>query len=86
MREIEFVPAPHRLARRGLLGWARVQQGQVVVDLAVRRTARGHHDVVFPTRRDTHGREHALVRPVDRAARDAIRVQVLAAAGLEGAS
>jgi DNA-binding cell septation regulator SpoVG len=41
--------------------------------------------VVFPTRRDANGREHALVRPVDHAAREAIRQQVLAAAGLEDA-
>jgi DNA-binding cell septation regulator SpoVG len=57
----------------------------VVVDLVVRRTARGHLEVVFPTRRDARGREHSLVRPIDRAAREAIRMQVLAAAGLEAA-
>jgi len=84
--EVEFTPAPRRLAQSGLLGWARARQGLVVFDLVVRRTARGHLEVVFPTRRDARGRERALVRPIDPAAREAIRLQVLAAAGLEGAS
>jgi len=84
-RDVVFTPAPGRLARRGLLGFARARQGLVVVDLVVRRTAGGHLEVVFPTRRDARGREHSLVRPIDRAAREAIRLQVLAAAGLEAA-
>lgn len=83
LTDLRFTPAPSRLARAGLLGWATCRLGPVVIDgLAVRRTRRGHLTVEFPIRRDSHGRKHALVRPIHSAAREAIRQQVLVAAGL----
>jgi hypothetical protein len=83
LSELRFFPAPRHLASTGFLGHVRGRLGPVLIDLVVRRTASGRLTVVFPTRRDGSGREHQLVRPVDRAAREAIRQQVLAAAGLE---
>lgn len=85
LTDLRFFPAPNHLEGTGFLGHVRARLGPVVIDLVVRRTATGRLTVVFPTRRDASGLEHPLVRPVDRAAREAIRLQVLAAAGLEDA-
>jgi len=87
LRDLRFTPAPRQVARRGLLGWVQGRLGGVILDgIAVRRTARGHLTIAFPTRRDGRGREHAVMQPVNRAAREAIRRQVLRAAGMEEAS
>ncbi|HET8692786.1 MAG TPA: hypothetical protein VFM30_11685 [Steroidobacteraceae bacterium] len=85
LTDLRFFPAPSHLEGTGFLGHVRARLGPVVIDLVVRRTAAGRLTVVFPTRRDGRGREHAVISPIDRAAREAIRQQVLAAAGLEDA-
>jgi len=85
LTDLRFFPAPRHLEGTGFLGHARGRLGPVLIDLVIRRTATGRLTVVFPTRRDASGREHPIVRPVDRASREAIRQQVLAAAGLEDA-
>lgn len=83
--DVRFFPAAARHEGTGFLGHVRGRLGPVMIDLVIRRTATGRLTIIFPTRRDASGREHQLVRPVDHAAREAIRQQVLAAAGLEDA-
>jgi DNA-binding cell septation regulator SpoVG len=51
----------------GLVGFVNVELGALRVNgIAVRRTRDGRIALSFPTRRDRHGREHAVVLPVDR--------------------
>ncbi len=80
LRDLRLTRAPRHLARAGLLCWARGRLGRLLVDgLAVRVTRRGRLVVTWPTRRDSRGHEHRLVWPLDRAVREAVRAQVLAA-------
>ena len=78
---LRFAPALPSDAGRGLLGYASfVVAGLVVLDsVAVRRTREGRIVLAFPVRHDSAGRQHALVRPVDDAARQAITRAVVEA-------
>ena len=64
---------------RGLLYFAEVTYGALRITFTVRSTRDGRTVISFPTRRDRHGRQHAIVRPIDDAARRAIEAQVFAA-------
>ena len=69
--------------RAGLLGYLTLYVGNLVVDgVTVRRTATGRLALSFPERRDKKGRAHAIVRPVDDAARREIEAIIFGAATL----
>ena len=70
----------------GLLGWVSlVLNGRLRLDgVALRRTHGGGLRLSFPERRDSAGRRHSLVRPLDAQARADIEAQVLAALETEG--
>ena len=64
--------------RAGLLGYVSVFVGNLVIDsITVRRTADGWIVLSFPARTDRFGRRHAIVRPEDDAARQAIEREIL---------
>ena len=64
--------------RAGLLGYVSVFVGNLVIDsITVRRTADGRIVLSFPERTDRFGRRHAIVRPEDDAARQAIEREIL---------
>lgn len=69
----------------GLLGYARVQVGDLVVDsVAIRRARDGRHLISLPSRRDRGGVEHSLIAPVSSAVGRDIEAQVLAALRARG--
>ncbi len=64
--------------RAGLLGYVSVFVGNLVIDsITVRRPADGRIALSFPARTDRFGRRHAIVRPEDDAARQAIEREIL---------
>lgn len=84
--DVHLTPADAVHVRTGLLAFLSFRYHDLVLDgVALRMTAGGRRTLSFPVRRDGRGREHALVRPVDQAARDAIEAEVFAAVGVEGA-
>lgn len=63
--------------RQGLLGYLTIFYGAVLIDgVTVRRTAEGRLALSFPERRDSKGRRHSVVRPIDDDARRAIEAAV----------
>ncbi len=78
IRDVRFSPAHERAG--DLLGFVSFRLGHaVVVDgVAVHRSGDGAVRLAFPQRIDRAGGKHAIVRPFDQAARDAITAQVAA--------
>ena len=72
-------------ADRGLLGFVTIKlAGRIMLDgIALRRNATGRLCLSFPERRDSCGRRHPYIRPVDDQARRDLEAQVFAALGLE---
>lgn len=71
--------------RQGLLGFISVSFGPWVFDgITLRRTADGRLALSFPSRSDRSGRKHALIRPVDNEAREAIERELLGQLVREG--
>lgn len=71
--------------RSGLLGFLSITFGPWVIDgLTLRRTAAGRLAISFPSRSDRSGRKHALIRPVDSQAREAIERELLGQLEREG--
>lgn len=82
--DIRLVAASAMDRARGLLFFAAFTYGALRLDgVAVRRTRDGRLALSFPVRHDRHGRHHALVRPIDDAARRALEAQVFAALDLK---
>jgi DNA-binding cell septation regulator SpoVG len=76
--DIRFAAANAALRSKGLLGWVICSYGDLQLHcLQVRRTDNGRYAVGFPSRTDTNGVMHPIVRPLDQAARDAIEAQVI---------
>ena len=68
--------------REGLLGWISVWYGSLVIDdITLRRTSNGRLAVSFPSRTARNGQKHAIVRPVDDRARQAIEAEILGQLG-----
>jgi len=67
----------------GLLGFVAVTVGGTwrIDGIAVRHSADGRIVLSFPERRDSSGRRHPIVRPVDAASRAAIEGAILQALG-----
>lgn len=71
--------------RAGLLGFLSVSYGPWIFDgITVRRTSDGRLALSFPARSDRSGRKHALIRPVDNEAREAIERELLGQLEREG--
>jgi DNA-binding cell septation regulator SpoVG len=77
---IRFTHTSGREAAGGLLGWVTCTlTGSLQVDgIGIRRTRAGRLVLTFPVRRDTKGRRHPILRPLDRQARLALERQILA--------
>ena len=71
--------------RAGLLGWisATIDDRLRLDGLTLRRTADGRLTLSFPAKRDSTGRKHSYVRPIDDHTRIEIEQQVFHALGLE---
>ena len=81
---VRFVAASQADQTRGLLGFASFVLGPVRIDgVTVRRTLDGRLALSFPVRHDAAGRAHAIVRPLDDAARRALEAQVFSALDLK---
>ncbi len=64
--------------RTGLLGFISVFAGDLVIDgIVLRRTAAGRFALSFPSRTAKNGERHAIIRPVDDDARQAIERELL---------
>ena len=82
VRVLSYVRATDVEERSGLLGYLRVASGSLVVEgVTLRRTATGRFALSFPERTDSRGRRHAIVRPVDQAARESIERELLGQLG-----
>ena len=64
------------------MGFLRLDATLRLDGLALRRTADGRLSLSFPARRDTAGKQHPYLRPVDDAARRDIEHQIFTALGL----
>ena len=75
---LSFTSAPDADVARGLLGWlsVEVERALILDGITVRRTSDDRVVLSFPERRDSRGRRHAIVRPVDDDARRAIEHQI----------
>ncbi len=83
--EVRFTAATPEQVDEGLLGFAACRYGVLRLDgIAVRRTLDGRLTLSYPARRDSSGRKHFLIRPLDDAGRRLIEFEVLKALGLEG--
>lgn len=66
--------------RSGLLAFVQISYGDLLIDVTARRTDDGRLAISFPERRDSMGRRHSVVRPVDDSARSAIEACIFRAA------
>ena len=82
--DIKFVAAEGDDRAAGLLAWIScVIDDTVLIDgITLRRTLDGRLALSFPSRRDSSGRQHPIVRPLDDRARREIETQIFAALGL----
>jgi len=76
-----WVRASDADCRSGLLGFVSIFYGDLILDgITVRRTEAGRLTLSFPERRDSQGRRHTLIRPIDDEARIRIEKAVFDAA------
>ena len=74
-----WVKASDADRRTGLEGYISVVVGLIVIDgIVLRRTADGRHTLSFPARTSRRGERHAIIRPIDDQARQAIEHHLLA--------
>jgi predicted transcriptional regulator len=83
LTDVRLVAATDALRASGLLFFGEATYGELRFSFTVRRTRQGRLALAFPTRHDVRGGKHAIVRPVNDAARVAIEAQVFAAMHLE---
>ncbi len=83
--DVRFTAAGTTDGATGLLGFVSLTLADAVTidGIKLRRTLRGELTLAFPKHTDSWGIVHAVVRPVDDAARRAITVAVLAALGMD---
>lgn len=75
---LSFRPAKPLDRATGLIGFARIQAGELLVDgVAVRRALDGRHVISLPSRRSRDGQEHSIVAPVSNAVGRDLERQVL---------
>ena len=82
---VQFASAPRHEQSRGLIGWVSCTMNDTVklAGLTLRRTLEGRLALSFPSKRDSQGREHFIVRPLDDATRRKIEREIFTALGLE---
>ena len=87
LRILSFTSASPADCKRGLIGWLslEIERSLVLDGITVRRTRGGDLTLSFPERRDSNGRRHPLIRPLDDHARRDIERQVFKALGNETA-
>ena len=84
LQDVRFTAAPPSLRSSGLLGWVSCRYGDLALDgLGVRRTLDGRVVLSFPARRDSSGRQHPYIRPIDDATRQSIEAEIITALGLD---
>lgn len=82
---VSFRPARPLDVAAGLLGYARVQVGDLLVDsVAIRRARDGRHLISLPSRKDRSGVEHSLIVPISSAVGRDIEAQILTALAARG--
>lgn len=82
---LSFRPAKALDQAAGLLGYARVQIGDLLVDgVAIRRSRDGRHVISLPSRRSREGHEFSVVAPVSNAVGRDLEQQVLEALRTQG--
>jgi DNA-binding cell septation regulator SpoVG len=82
---ISFRPALPLDVAAGLLGYARVQVGDLIIDgIAIRRARTGRFVISLPARRDRSGTEHSVVAPVSSEIGRDLESQILAALRARG--
>jgi hypothetical protein len=81
--DVRLAEAAREDVRRGLVGYVScVLNGSVRLEVTLRRTRKGRPAISFPTRRDAHGREHAVVRLLRLDDRRWIEAQIFHALGI----
>jgi hypothetical protein len=76
---LSFRPARALDQAAGLLGYAHVQVGELLIDgVAIRRARDGRHVIALPSRRDRAGVEHSIVAPSSNAVGRELEALVLA--------
>lgn len=84
LSDIKFTRGSESERGRGLLGYLRVQYGELALDgLTLRRTAAGRLTISYPGRRDRAGQYHPYFRPADAEKRADFERQVLGAIGFD---
>ena len=83
--DVRFVAAEERDVERGLIGFvsAKLNHSLQIDGLALRRTRDGRLTISFPARRDTAGRQHHFLRPLNDQIRREIEEQILRAIGMK---
>lgn len=63
---LSFRPAKPLDRATGLIGFARIQAGELLVDgVAIRRARDGRHVISLPSRRSRDGQEFSIVAPAN---------------------
>ena len=80
-----LISASESDTRAGLLGYVSCVVGDVLLldGITLRRTSDGRLTLSYPARRDSRGRQHAYVRPIDDASRRDLEAQIFARLGIE---
>ena len=80
---VRFRAASPEDVASGLLGWIRCNVSGLDVDgLVLRRTLAGDLRLAFPSRRDSRGQRHFILRPVTDAVRRDLEFKIIGALGL----
>jgi hypothetical protein len=80
VKDVAVVVAGAADERAGLLGWAQLQVGPLLLaGLSVRRNVVGELTVTFPARRDRRGALHRQITPLDPDLDGRIRAAVITA-------
>ena len=85
LSEIQFTCAPRELREDGILGFVSVRYGLLRIDsIALRKSRSGRPVLSFPSRRDRHGEQHSVVRPIGDEARRELEGAIFRAIGIAG--
>ena len=83
--DVRLVAASFVQVRTGLLGWLSCRYGGLLIDgVTLRQKSDGSLALSWPARRDSRGRDHPVVRPMDDAARRALEAAILGELSLGG--
>ncbi len=82
---LAFANASTSEVSSGLLGYVSCVVGDVLLldGITLRRTRQGRLTLSFPARRDSTGKQHPYIRPLNEAARRNIEDQIFAKLGIE---